>query len=233
MKIDVRSWKFKFSILMIILIIIIYGSNILILKDPEHVISYIWTHLGFIPVDILLVAFLLDEIISKKEHEAVLEKLDMLMGTFFSEIGNDLIGMLSTANKYKADTEKAIDFKAELSGEEREEFLNNLRDLLISKRELLINFMNNSNLLEKDEFTSLILAIFHLDEELEHRTDLSNVRDADFNHLNGDMKRIYSKLIHEWIYYLSYLNKHYPYMISLAIRTNPFDEGKEDASVKE
>lgn len=255
MKIDVRSWKFKFSILMIILIIIIYGSNILILKDPEHVISYIWTHLGFIPVDILLVAFLLDEIISKKEHEAVLEKLDMLMGTFFSEIGNDLIGMLSTANKYKADTEylksinswteedynkrlknfdeKAIDFKAELSGEEREEFLNNLRDLLISKRELLINFMNNSNLLEKDEFTSLILAIFHLDEELEHRTDLSNVRDADFNHLNGDMKRIYSKLIHEWIYYLSYLNKHYPYMISLAIRTNPFDEGQEDASVKE
>ena len=121
--------------------------------------------------------------------------------------------MLSTANKYKADTEylksinswteedynkrlknfdeKAIDFKAELSGEEREEFLTNLRDLLISKRELLISFMNNSNLLEKDEFTSLILAIFHLDEELEHRSDLSNVRDADFNHLNGDMKRIW------------------------------------------
>ena len=180
MKIDVRSWKFKFSILMIILIIIIYGSNILILKDPEHVISYIWTHLGFIPVDILLVAFLLDEIISKKEHEAVMEKLDMLMGTFFSEIGNDLIGMLSTANKYKADTE----------------YLKS-----INSWTLLINFMNNSNLLEKDEFTSLILAIFHLDEELEHRTDLSNVRDADFNHLNGDMKRIYSKLIHEWIYY--------------------------------
>ena len=86
--------------------------------------------------------------------------------------------------------------------------------------------------LEKDEFTSLIMAIFHLDEELEHRSDLSNVKDADFNHLNGDMKRIYSKLIHEWIYYLSYLNKHYPYMISLAIRTNPFDT-EADVHVKE
>ena len=176
------------------------------------------------------------------------------MGTFFSEIGNDLIALLSTANKYKADTEylksinswteddynqrlknfdeKAIDFKAELSGEEREEFLNNLRDLLISKRELLINFMNNSNLLEKDEFTSLILAIFHLDEELEHRTDLSNVRDADFNHLNGDMKRVYTKLVYEWVYYLKYLKKYYPYMISLAIRTNPFDS-EADVHVKE
>mgnify|MGYP002516708851 CR=1 FL=1 len=36
----------------------------------EHIISYIWTHLGFIPVDILVVAFILDEIIERKEKEA-------------------------------------------------------------------------------------------------------------------------------------------------------------------
>jgi hypothetical protein len=35
------------------------------LGDPKHIISYIWTHLGFIPVDILVVAFILDEIIEK------------------------------------------------------------------------------------------------------------------------------------------------------------------------
>ena len=57
----------KFSIVMVLLIIIIYGSNYLVLGDAEHIISYVWTHLGFIPVDILLVAFLLDEIIEKKE----------------------------------------------------------------------------------------------------------------------------------------------------------------------
>ena len=54
-----KRWKIKFSILMVILIIIIYGSNYLVLGDAEHIISYIWTHLGFIPVDILVVAFLL------------------------------------------------------------------------------------------------------------------------------------------------------------------------------
>ena len=77
-----KRWKIKFSILMVILIIIIYGSNYLVLGDAEHIISYIWTHLGFIPVDILVVAFLLDEIIERKEKEAMLEKLDMLMSTF-------------------------------------------------------------------------------------------------------------------------------------------------------
>ena len=241
-----KKWKIKFSILMIILIIIIYGSNYLVLGDAEHIISYIWTHLGFIPVDILVVAFILDEIIERKEKEAMLEKLDMLMSTFFSEVGNDLISQLSNANKYKADTENlksiknwddkdyenklnelkntTIDFQADIALEDREEFLENLRDLLVNKREFIINLINNPNLLEKEEFTGLINAILHLDEELEHRKDLSLVTDADFAHLNGDMHRVYNKLVHEWVYYLRYLNKHYPYMIALIIRTNPFDD---------
>lgn len=243
------SWKAKFSILMVILIIVIYGSNYLVLGDAEHIISYIWTHLGFIPVDILIVAFLLDEIIERKEKEAMLEKLDMLMSTFFSEVGNDLISQLSSVNKYKANTEtlksiknwndsdyesklnelkeSSIDFQAELSPEERKEFLENLRNFLVSKREFIINMINNPNLLEKEEFTALVNAILHLDEELEHRTDMALVNDSDFGHLNGDMQRVYGKLIHEWIYYLRYLNKHYPYMIALIIRTNPFDEDAE------
>ena len=240
------SWKAKFSILMVILIIIIYGSNYLVLGDAEHIISYIWTHLGFIPVDILIVAFLLDEIIERKEKEAMLEKLDMLMSTFFSELGNDLIGQLSAVNKYDADTQTlksiknweekdfdakldelknaSIDFQADIAPEEREEFLENLRTLLVGKREFIINLINNPNLLEKEEFTGLINAILHLDEELEHRTDLALVNDADFGHFNGDMQRVYNKLVYEWVYYLRYLYKHHPYMIALIIRTNPFDE---------
>ena len=240
------SWKVKFSIVMILLIIIIYGSNYLVLGDGEHIISYVWTHLGFIPVDILLVAFLLDEIIERKEKEAILEKLDMLMSTFFSEVGNELISQLSTANKYKAITENlksikdwdekdfdnklaelkdaSLDFQVDIPAEEREEFLENLRTLLVSKREFIINLINNPNLLEKEEFTELTNAILHLDEELEHRKDLALVNDTDFGHLNGDMKRVYDKLVYEWVYYLKYLYKNYPYMIALIIRTNPFDD---------
>ena len=249
-----KRWKIKFSILMVVLIIIIYGSNYLVLGDGEHIISYVWTHLGFIPVDILVVAFLLDEINEKKEKEAMLEKLDMLMSTFFSEVGNDLIRQLSAANKYKANTENlksiknwdqkdyetklselkkvSLDFSADIAPEDREEFLENLRTLLVNKREFIINLINNPNLLEKEEFTGLINAILHLDEELEHRKDLALVNDTDFGHLNGDMQRVYDKLVYEWVYYLKYLHKHYPYMIALIIRTNPFDEDA-DVYVKE
>ncbi|MCQ2970927.1 hypothetical protein SAMN05216439_0980 [Methanobrevibacter gottschalkii] len=245
-----EKWKIKFSLLMVVLIIIIYGSNYLVLGDGEHIISYVWTHLGFIPVDILVVAFLLEGIIERKEKEAMLEKLDMLMSTFFSELGNDLITQLSTANRHKASTaslksiknwddedyedkleelkNSPIEFTANIAPENREKFLEDLRELLVNKREFILNLINNPNLLEKEEFTSLINAILHLDEELEHRKDLALVNDIDFGHLNGDMNRVYNILVHEWVYYLKYLNKHHPYMIALMIRTNPFDE---DASV--
>ena len=169
----------------------------------------------------------------------------MLMGTFFSEIGNDLLAELSKVNKNKINTENlkdirnweekdfdnkmkelkenGLDFKADIPLEEREEFLTNIHSLLMEKREFLVNLINNPNLLEKDEFSSLLLALLHLDEELSRRGEFSDIKDADFNHLNGDMKRVYSKLVYEWVYYLKYLKKYYPYMISLAIRTNPFD----------
>ena len=99
-----NKWKIKFSIIMVIAIIVIYGSNILILKDPEHVISYIWTHLGFIPVDILIVAFLLDEIISKKEKETMINE------TFYMLSDEDKKEVIENIDSYSLD-----DIEAKLS----------------------------------------------------------------------------------------------------------------------
>ena len=50
-------------------------------------------------------------------------------------------------------------------------------------------------------------------------------------HLVGDIKRLYSLLICEWLDYMRHLKDHYPYLFSLAIRTNPFDE-KASIAVK-
>ena len=86
-----RDWKIKFSILMIIAAIIIFGTNYLVLKDTHSIVSYVWLHIGFIPIDIIIVAFILEDIMSRKEKEAIYEKLDMLISTFFTEIGNELI----------------------------------------------------------------------------------------------------------------------------------------------
>jgi len=55
------------------------------------------------------------------------------------------------------------------------------------------------------------------------RHDLKNLPEADSEHLTGDIKRAYSLLIVEWIIYMRHLYNNYPYLYSLAVRTNPFD----------
>ena len=72
-------------------------------------------------------------------------------------------------------------------------------------------------------FANLLLAVFHLTEELTQRQDLGHLTPGDREHLAGDIERAYVALIAEWLDYMQHLQKNYPYLFSLAWRINPFD----------
>jgi hypothetical protein len=103
--------------------------------------------------------------------------------------------------------------------------LDDLKLLLVSKRDFLLMLMENPNLLEHEAFTDLLRAVFHLTEELGLRLQFSELPRSDLDHLAMDMKRAYRLLIVEWLVYMSHLQEDYPYLFSLAIRMNPFDFG--------
>lgn len=102
-----------------------------------------------------------------------------------------------------------------------------LQDFLTTKRDFLLRLLENPVLLEQS-FTSLLRALFHLTEELAYRGSFDNVPISDANHLAGDIKRGYHLMVAEWITYMKYLKYNYPFLFSLAVRTNPFNK---DASV--
>jgi hypothetical protein len=126
---------------------------------------------------------------------------------------------------------RAPDFAGFSQGLREEDFgielkegdLETLRDFLLRKRDFLMRLLENPNLLEHDSFSSLLLAVFHLTEELAQRTNLHRLTAADRQHLAGDVQRGYFLLIKEWLAYMAHLKTHYPYLFSLALRTNPFD----------
>ena len=102
-----------------------------------------------------------------------------------------------------------------------------LSTYLSSKRSFSLRLLENPLLLENESFTNLLRSVFHLTEELEHRQDfqgLQGLPDSDYLHLSGDIERAYFLLVMEWMTYMRYLNSNYPYLFSLAMRTNPFDE---------
>jgi len=101
--------------------------------------------------------------------------------------------------------------------------LEDFKRFLIGKRDFLLGLLENPNLLEHESFTELLWAVFHLTEELAFREDVKRLIDTDYDHISGDIKRAYVLLISEWLTYMRHLQSDYPYLFSLAIRTNPFD----------
>ncbi|MCK5212994.1 MAG: hypothetical protein KAQ74_03640, partial [Dehalococcoidia bacterium] len=99
-----------------------------------------------------------------------------------------------------------------------------LRAFLSSKVDFLLRLMENPNLLEHESFTNLLMAVFHLTEELMVRGEVATLPDSDRRHLAGDVERVYSQLVARWLDYMGHLRGNYPYLFSLAVRTNPFDE---------
>ncbi len=63
----------------------------------------------------------------------------------------------------------------------------------------------------------------HLREELLYREDFATLPDTDLKHLAIDIKRVYAQLVLHWLEYIKHLKENYPYLFSLALRTNPFD----------
>jgi hypothetical protein len=97
--------------------------------------------------------------------------------------------------------------------------------------DFLLRIVENPMVFWHESFTDLILAVTHLSEELKARNDLSRIPPSDLVHLTVDMERVYSRLVPEWLKYLEYLQRSYPYLLSLALRRNPFDN-EADVVVK-
>ncbi len=92
-----------------------------------------------------------------------------------------------------------------------------------ARREILTALMANPAVLEHEGFSDLLIAIFHVAEELAARQDLGALPADDAAHLALDVERVYPMLVAEWLTYLRHLQEDYPHLFSLAARTNPFD----------
>ena len=179
--------------------------------------------------------------LSRREKKIRMEKLNMVIGVFFSEVGTKLIRIFSVYDPHVHEIQKQLmvtekwthgdfqnvsrivkSFKYEVEGSKLE--LEVLRDFLSGQRDVLVRLLENPTLLEHESFTTLLRAVFHLVEELTYREDLRSLPDTDRAHLAGDVKRVYLLLVDEWLAYMEHLKKYFPYLFSLAMRTNPFDQ---------
>jgi hypothetical protein len=218
---------------------LIYLVHYLIFRDVHHIFLYLVGDLAFLPLEVLLVVVIIERILTRRETQAKLQKLNMVVGAFFSELGNYLLQNLLehfnnkeeiashlnvTATWTKKDFQKAAAFAYNLPivVNPHSLNLNQLNEFLSRRREFLLTLLENPSLLEHDRFTDLLWAVTHLDEELEARPSLTGLPDKDLDHIAGDIRRMYDHLASEWLDYVEHLKSKYPYLFSLVLRTHPF-----------
>ncbi len=234
-------WQLMLGVGLVALSAFFYFIHYLIFHDPHHILIYMVGDIAFVPIEVLLVTLIIHRLLSVREKRSRLQKLNMVIGTFFSEVGTELLLRFSDFDPGLSDIRESLLVKNDWSHQEFQRVaarlwnygfavdidkvnLQELHDFLTSKRDFLIRLLENPTLLEHETFTELLRAVFHLTEELQSRADLSSTPESDSKHLGGDIKRAYVLIVKEWFDYMEYLRINYPYLFSHAMRTNPFDQ---------
>ncbi len=234
------SWEIVLGIVLIISSVVLYFAHFVIFKDAHHIFIYLLGDIAFIPIDVLIVTLIIHKVLVEREKHNILEKMNMVIGAFFSEVGSELLEYLIEFDSNLAKMGSNLIVDKEWTNKDflhaKKEFkshdyiidrkkgdLEKLNIFLKDRRVFLLRLLENPVLLERQNFSNLLWAVFHFTEELSHRKDIKNLPDSDYEHLSGDMKRVYVFLIEEWLDYMKHLQKKYPYLFSLALRTNPFD----------
>ena len=241
MRTYLKAWQFRLGVALVALSIVGYFIHYAIFRDVHHIFLYLIGDIAFVFLEVLMVTLIIHELLSRQEKRVRMEKLNMVVGAFFSEVGTNLLRLLSewdtglgaTREQLHVTTlwtEEQFD-RVALSMKGHSYLVNpasmdvgELRGLIAGKAEFLLRLMENPNLLEHERFTHLLMATFHLEEELVARTKEGELPESDVRHLAGDVDRVYGQLARFWLDYMKYLKANYPYLFSLAVRMNPFDQ---------
>lgn len=236
-----HSYLIILAFVLVVLSGLLYFVHYLVFHDINHIFVYMLSDLAFLPLEVFLVVIVIERVLAHREKQAMMQKLNMVVGAFFSEVGTELLqkflgcfGRNSEIIRHfdvkeswaHADFKKAMSFARTIGGEPdcSSVDLHGLKRLLVQKRQFLLALLENPNLLEHERFTDLLWATFHLTEELEARKSLTNLPEADMKHIAGDIQRAHRHLIVEWLFYAEHLKANYPFLFSLVARLHPFQE---------
>jgi hypothetical protein len=234
-----RNWKILSGISLLVLSVFVYFLHYMIFRDLHHIFIFMVGDVAFVFIEVLLVTLVIHGMLEEKEKKTRLKKVNMVIGAFFSEVGTRLLEKLAIRDSGMRGWQRDIgeqkqtlekDYKTLVGYMSGHDYLvtfenkewEDLKEFLVNKREFMLRLLENPNLLEHESFTDVLWAVFHLTEELGFRESFDTLPDTDYKHLYIDVNRVYTQLVRQWLEYMEHLKANYPYLFSLALRTNPF-----------
>lgn len=247
MKLEKFNSYWGIGIGLIALSAFLHWIHVLMFHDLHHTMIFLVADIAFIPLEVFFVTLVLDRLLESREKKHLIKKLNMLIGLFYSEFGSAVFQSFVNADEQIDDLQNCCNVKYNWQDADfnkvrkiiethkhvvdmRKIDLAVLKDQLNANKELLLNLIANPNLLEHESFSELLMAVFHLQEELAIRevcSDQSQMNRHDVEHLQVDIERVYRHISVEWVRYMKHLKEHYPYLFLTAAVKNPYDNRQE------
>ncbi len=208
-------------------------------KTPAGKVIAVFLILTGVVTFVGVISSVVDLFFNRKSEELRHKKLHVLIGIFFSEMGNALTHIISRADPEKEQlqamfAEKKIwnsDMLATLNAylATRQYALNReqmdlpaLKTFLCQKKDVLLRLLEHPVLIDEEAFTELLRAIFHVYEEFYYRLDIKHLSEHDAHHIMHDIQRVYSAIGTQWGDYMIYLHANHPHLLLYSITLNPF-----------
>ena len=234
-------WSIILGITLLAASALFYALQVSIYHDWHTTGFYMLQDLAFLPIQVLLVTLILNDLLSRRGRLEMQTKMNMVIGAFYSEMGTGLLHAFRRFDAHEALLCPALLIDTAWRAKEftlakqavlahrfaigcRPEALTELKRSLLAQRPMLLTLLENPNLLEHETFTDLLWAVSHLTEELAYRESMRELPASDLAHLATDIQRAYRLLLIEWLSYVQHLHVDYPYIYSLIVRMNPFNQ---------
>ena len=85
------TWYLIIAVLLLALSAVFYMFQIHIFHNEEETFFLMLQDLSFVPINVLLVTLIIDRLLKRREKQNLLNKMNMVIGVFFNEIGRELI----------------------------------------------------------------------------------------------------------------------------------------------
>lgn len=225
-------------LLLLLISLAVYSLKTVTIGDIEGTVKFLFNALGMLPLNLILMTFVFSKLITLHTKQSRLKKQEMLVNAFFSEFGSTLLKQIARLDENRHELIACAGSASDWEGDVEEinalfsshkpnlkiapEHFCSIMDALDSKHSFILTLLEHPAVVQHERFADLVWAMFHLEDELNHRPGFDSLPKSDRAHLTGDIERVYIHLINQWVDYMVYLKGNYPYLYSLAIRTGPF-----------
>ena len=109
------DWPVSLGATLIAMSGLVYFIQYLIFRDARHIFIYLIGDIAFVFIEVLLVTLVIHKVLAVREKKLLLNKLNMVIGAFYSEVGNKLMKLFCAFDPCSRDIARELVVRKEWS----------------------------------------------------------------------------------------------------------------------